>query len=169
MSFAIRLMQADDIPAIMKIQAQAYNELTQESEDVILARLQEVPDLAWVAEDNLGVCGYLFSYRSSLGEITPLDGDFCPAATPDCLYLHDLAVSTRAGGRGIGPALVEHKLSLAKQDQLPYSALVSVQGSAPFWSRFGYKICHDLTQQQRQTLATYAGVAVYMTRELTTA
>lgn len=169
MSFAIRLMREDDIPAIMRIQAQAYNEFTQESQEVILARLRQVPDLAFVAEDAQGVCGYLFSYRSTLGAITPLDAVFDPANDPDCLYLHDLAVATRAGGRGIGPALVKRKLSLAAQDKLPYSALVSVQGSAPFWARMGYHICHNLTDQQQQILATYDGPAVYMTRDLAAA
>lgn len=136
--FSIRLMQQRDIPAVLAIQLEAYSADLQESAAVIGARLASAPGHAWVAEDEEGVCAYLFAYQSQLGKVTPLDGDFEIPDRPDCLYLHDLAVARRAAGRRIGPALVHEALGQAHRQQLRFSALVSVQESSEFWSRLGY-------------------------------
>ena len=133
---------------------------------MIRARLAACPQLAWVAEDELGVCAYLFAYHSRVGKVTPLDGHFQPHAEADCLYLHDLAVSRRAGGRGIGPALVQRNLEQARSQQLRYSALVSVQESEAFWSRLGYATHDELEAPQVDNLASYQIPAVYMVRAL---
>ena len=119
-----------------------------------------------MAEDDEGVCAYLFAYRSRVGKVTPLDGEFQPHAEADCLYLHDLAVSRRASGRGIGPALVRKNLEQARAHQLRYSALVSVQESEAFWSRLGYAAQTELEPPQASNLASYQIPAVYMVRAL---
>lgn len=164
--FSFRRMQASDIPAVMSIQAQAYSPELHEEETVVRARLAACPQQAWVAEDAEGVCAYLFAYPSRLGQVTPLGGDFHPPAEPDCLYLHDLAVARRAAGRGIGPALVRHKLQQASAKRLRYSALVSVQDSHGFWSRLGFTEAQQLPAPQADNLASYRIPAVYMVRSL---
>lgn len=65
-------MHPDDLPEIVDIQLKVYVEELQESPEVIAQRLVQVPDLAIVAEDQEGICGYLFSYRSQPGVITLL-------------------------------------------------------------------------------------------------
>src|SRR5690606_2606250 len=162
--FSFRTMQASDIPAVMSIQEQVYAPQLHEEEAVIRARLAACPQQAWVAEDAEGVCAYLFAYPSRLGQVTPLDGDFQPLAEADCLYLHDLAVASRAAGRGIGPALVRHKLQRAGAAKLRYSALVSVQDSQGFWSRLGFEPEEKLSAPQASNLASYRIPAVYMVR-----
>ena len=97
--FSIRLMHDQDIPAILDIQTEAYASDLLESEAIIRARRASAPRHAWVAEDDQGVCAYLFAYHSRVGKVTPLDGEFRTPAQPDCLYLHDLAVAPRALGR----------------------------------------------------------------------
>lgn len=164
--FKLRAMQVRDIPAVMSIQEESYAAEVLEDETVIRARLAACPQLAWVAEDELGVCAYLFAYHSRVGKVTPLDGHFQPHAEADCLYLHDLAVSRRAGGRGIGPALVQRNLEQARSQQLRYSALVSVQESEAFWSRLGYATHDELEAPQIDNLASYQIPAVYMVRAL---
>ena len=47
--FKLRAMQVRDIPAVMSIQEESYA-----AETVIRARLAACPQLAWVAEDELG-------------------------------------------------------------------------------------------------------------------
>ncbi len=96
----------------------------------------------------------------------PLDGDFKQYPEADCLYLHDLAVSRRAAGRGIGPALVSRNLEQASRQQIRYSALVSVQESEAFWSRLGYSAHTELEPRQVDNLASYRLPAVYMVRAL---
>ncbi|WP_312300365.1 GNAT family N-acetyltransferase [Stutzerimonas nitrititolerans] len=159
-------MQERDIPAVLSIQQEAYSPQLQEDEAVIRARLAACPQLAWVAEDAEGVCAYLFAYHSRVGKVTPLDGKFQRHEQADCLYLHDLAVAPRAGGRGIGPALVRKKLEQARAHRLRYSALVSVQDSEAFWSRLGYAAHTQLDQPQVSNLASYRIPAVYMVQAL---
>ena len=162
----IRPMRRGDIPAVLAIQAEAYRTETLETETTIRGRLAACPDTAWVAEGNDGVCAYLVGYRSTVGKVTPLDGDFAPLARGDSLYLHDLAVSSRVNGRGLGPALVNAALGHARDRGLRYSALVSVQGSKGFWERLGYAATLQLEQQQAANLATYTGPAYYMVKPL---
>ena len=161
----LRLMHAEDLPEIMDIQLEIYSDELQESPETVAQRLAQVPDLAIVAEDQHGICGYLFSYRSQRGAITPLDGAFVEPTHSDCLYLHDLGVAPRAGKRGIGPSLVKHKLQIARQAGLQHCGLVSVQDSAPFWQRMGFQTQRVINKQQARALNTY-GDAVYMQRSL---
>ena len=164
--FKLRAMQVRDIPAVLSIQEESYAAEILEDEAVIRDRLAAFPELAWVAEDEQGVCGYLFAYHSRVGKVTPLDGDFKQYPEANCLYLHDLAVSRRAAGRGIGPALVSRNLEQASSQQIRYSALVSVQESEAFWSRLGYAAHTELEPRQADNLASYRIPAVYMVRAL---
>lgn len=164
--YTLRPMQEHDIPAVLAIQDECYAAEVLEEEAVIRSRLAAFPRLAWVAEDEQGVCAYLFAYHSRVGKVTPLDGEFQQHEEADCLYLHDLAVARRAGGRGIGPALVQRNLQQAQAAQLRYSALVSVQDSAAFWARQGYIEHEQLEPQQAGNLASYQIPAVYMVRSL---
>lgn len=164
--FELRLMHVDDLPEILDIQLQVYSDELQETPQVIAERLAQVPDLALVAEDTQGVCGYLFSYRSQRGAITPLDALFVEPQHSDCLYLHDLAVAPRALKRGIGPSLVKHKLQMARQAGLLHCSLVSVQESARFWQRMGFQQQQASQPQQQAALESYGVPAMYMQKAL---
>jgi predicted N-acetyltransferase YhbS len=61
----------------------------------------------------------------------------------DTFYIHDLAVAARCRGRGIGRLLATRLLDVAAARGLARSELVSVQGSAPFWERFGFRRVRD--------------------------
>ncbi len=161
----IRRMRAADVADVLCIQAACYPPPMQESEVTIRARLAAAPDCAWVAADGDGLCAYLVAYRSQLGKVTPLGGAFGTAA-PDCMYLHDLAVAPRAGGRGLGPQLASAAWQAARHGGLRYSALVSVQDSHAFWSRLGYAVHDALDPAQRQRLRSYGVPAWYMVKRL---
>ena len=79
--------------------------------------------------------------------------------------LHDLAVARRAAGRRIGPALVREALGQARQQQLRFSALVSVQDSHAFWNRMGYAE-HQPDPEHAAHLHSYQVPATYMVRPL---
>lgn len=166
MTHHLRPMAEHDIPAVLAIQQESYASELLESAEIIRQRLLAAPDLAWVAEDASGVCAYLFGYRSHAGKVTPLDGAFAQPADADCLYLHDLAVSGRAAGRGIGPRLVQRLLERGRSSRLKYSALVSVQDSQGFWRRQGYAELAELDAHQQRNLASYGVPAVYMVKSL---
>ena len=159
-------MKADDLPAVLEIQTECYPPVMNESLATIHARLQTSPGSAWVSEDRKGVSAYLMAYRSIIGKITPLGGAFKVPDKSNCLYLHDLAISSRARGTGLGRLLVGHAWQAAGMDGLEYSALVSVQDSAAFWKNLGYTPVDALDPEQRNHLASYVGPNCYMARKL---
>lgn len=160
----LRPIHHDDLDAVLRVQAECYGPAMQEPAGVIRARLAAAADTAFAASVGGVVLGYLFAYRSALGGVTPLGAAYAPAGAPDTLYLHDLAVSPRAAGRGLARALAGHALALARREALQWCALVSVQDSQRFWERLGYRAAPCRTVQARQALATYPPAALYMTR-----
>jgi len=159
-------MTQDDVPAVLTIQAECYQPSVIEDESSIRARLDASPDSAWVAEDEKGVLAYLVAYRSIVGKVTPIGGAFDVAADPGTFYLHDLAVSRRAKGRGVGRALVGLACELARAEGLTHSSLVSIQASSEFWGKHGYAVAGDLDPLQLSNLDTYGGQGYYMVKRL---
>lgn len=162
----LRAMRTADLDAILDVQAACYPPAMREPAAVVLARMLAALDTCVVAEDDHGVCAYLFAYPGRLGSVTPLDGSFAPAPDADTLYLHDLSVAPRAHRRGLARALVGHGLALGRQRGLHASALVSVQDTAGFWSGLGYRASSLACPAARAALASYPGSAQYMTRPL---
>ncbi|BDT59384.1 acetyltransferase [Massilia varians] len=163
---AIRAMRPADLDAILAVQAACYPPAMQEAAGVVLARMALAGDSCVLAEDEDGVCAYLFAYPSRLGKVTPLGAQFDPAADADTLYLHDLAVAPRAHGRGLARSLVSHLLAQARRQGFSASALVSVQDTAAFWSGLGYRVAEADGPAGRAALASYPGQARYMVRAL---
>jgi len=160
-------MSRNDLGAVLAVQAQCYPPAMQEAADVVLARIAAAGGTCVVAQDARGVCAYLFSYPSRLGSVTPLGADFSPAPDADTLYLHDLAVAPRALGRGLARRLVGRLLALAQERGWGWSALVSVQDTASFWTGLGYAPAELEDAAARAALASYPGQARYMLRALT--
>jgi len=143
-----RPLRETDFPGVMTVQAERYDGRMLEPEATLVARWIASPDTAWVALDESGICAYLFGYRSILGRITPLRGLFEPAPQANTFYLHDLAVSRRAHGIGIGTRLVRLGWELARREGVPHSSLVSLESARTFWHRLGYRI-HALTDPEQ--------------------
>lgn len=162
---AYRLAKAQDLPALHAIQAESYPPAMQENEVVILQRLQQAPASCWIAEDEAGACAYLFAYPSRLGAVTPLEGGFAVAADANTLYLHDLAVSRRMTGRGVGRLLFNLAMEFALARRMPYSALVSVQDSCRYWMKLGYELSAP-APEHRDCLQGYPEEARYMVKSL---
>lgn len=161
----LRAMQVSDLSAVARIQALAYPAAFLEEDATLRDRLSAHAETAWVACSSGKIAAYLVAYRSLLGKVTPLGGQFAPNAQANCLYLHDLAVHPDCIGQGLGPRLVQHALHAATQG-MAWSALVSVQSSQPFWQALGYQSQPLEDAGQRQNLATYSGPAVYMVQRL---
>lgn len=162
----IRLMQVTDIPAVLMVQEQAYVDEILETAEVIEARLHIAPHTAWVAETDAGVQAYLVTYPSRLGALTAWGENFQCAPDANCLYLHDLAVATAAGGGGLGQALIAAATRYAEEKNYGFSSLISVQNSVGFWQRRGYSVVENLSQAQQLLLNTYSGPAYYMSKTL---
>jgi len=163
----IRPVQPNDLEAVLQVQAACYPPAMQEAAAVLLDRIRVAGATCVVAEDKSGICGYLFAYPSRMGKVTPLGAGFSPAPDADTLYLHDLALAPRALGRGLARRLVNGLLAQAQTRGMAWSALVSVQDTAGFWSALGYRLADDRDPQARAALATYPGSARYMVKPLT--
>ena len=160
----VRLLRVDDIPQVLVVQRACYPSPLNEEEPLIRRRLAAAPDTAWAATCGSEICAYLFAYRSQLGKITPLGGDFSEPSVADSLYLHDLAVAPAARGTGAGTTLIRRATDLAVASGLCHLALVAVQGTQNFWARHGFSATPPCDATQRAHLASYGVPACYMTR-----
>lgn len=160
-------MRESDLAGVLRVQAACYPEPMQEPGPVVLARLRAAPATCVVACDGGDVAAYLFAYPSILGAVTDLGAAFEPAARPDTLYLHDLAVAPHALGKGLARGLAGHLLEKGRELGLRWSALVSVQDSAAFWEGLGYRAAAPAACAPGRGLASYPAEARYMRRPLT--
>lgn len=166
MSYHYRRMLPADLAAVLAVQAAAYPPAFNEDAATFGQRLAAAPECAWVAEGTGGICAYLVGYRSQLGKITPLGGDFSPQPVGNCLYLHDLAVNPHVAGNGIGIKLVETAWFSAGQTGLSHSALVALPAASAFWLRLGYQPHNALDSAQQAHLASYPDNVSYMVKTL---
>ncbi len=165
----LRTLAPQHLPGLLAVQRACYGEGLVESAAVFARRLASPANCSLVAEVDGRVGAYLAACHAVQGKVTPLQGDFEPVAGPaiaDTLYLHDLAVLPQLAGRGLAQALLAllHGQALARG--LRRAALVSVQGSQPFWARQGYAVQALGQAPQRAQLASYGPGAVYMARRL---
>ena len=165
-SVTFRPMKVKDIDAIYAVQSDCYSGSYLETKATMLSRLRASPDTVWVAEDESGVCAYLFGYRSLLGTVTCLGESFDIPAGANSLYLHDLAVSRRIAGHGIGSQLVQMALVSAKQAGMTFSSLVALPSAREYWSRLGYRDFSPTEAAQRKHLASYPETVCCMVKAL---
>jgi len=163
MSVQVRLMQREDVPAMLNIQAKCYPPSMNESAQALTARHECCGDTAWVAVDATGAVGaYLVAYRSRRGKVSCLGDAFAHEPQADVLYLHDLAIATEWRGRGLARVLLDHARQQALAQGLSGLSLVSVNDTVPFWRQQGFEPVADLSEAALAALATYDGPAVYL-------
>ena len=126
-------------------------------------RLYPVGCLALALGDR--VAGYVLSHPWRIGDAPALDALLggLPNA-PDCLYLHDIAISADARGSGAATAAIARLTELAAAERLAAMALVSVNGAEKFWSRAGFLTVAIPALAAK--LAGYGPGAGYMTKRL---
>ena len=164
MTLTLRRMAVDDIDAVLAIQSEYYSGKLVEPGAVIRNRLAMFPDTAWVAQDADGVCAYLAACRTRLGTVIVLGEDFPQQPEPTSLYLHDMAVSRRSAGRGIGGQLAAQAWQQARADGLSSSSLVAIPSAQSYWLQKGYRDMPPATPQHLASLATYGTQARFMVR-----
>lgn len=136
----LRTLTAADLGEIRALEAEAYIASLLVSDEAFLRLMELFPRGAIGAFDAEGLCGYAFGVplvsgttldlRAPLGEIP---------RNADVFYVHDVAVAGRCRGRGIGRILAATLLEVGRRAGFTRAELVSVQGSHPFWERFGFE------------------------------
>lgn len=165
MPLQIRPPNDHDLPAIMRLQAEAYPELA-ESAVAIHSRMQRAPEWCWVAETGDDVCAYLLAHPWQQAQ-PPLWNKPLPRlpAHGTRFYIHDLALGTAARGSGLAKTLINTVLTQAKHAGFHEARLIAVQNSADFWQRQGFHV-QALTPAMRGVLESYGTDARLMQREL---
>jgi len=158
----IRMMEAADIRAVLRIQAVCYTELIPESDASLHAKLSASPSTCLIASLEGDSVGYLLSLPWEFSNPPALNAETCRLPlSPDCLYLHDLAVMPNARKLGTGRALVEAFLIRLRESGLGRASLVAVQNSAPYWERYGFRAVPQ-PEPLKSKLATYGKSVEYM-------
>jgi GNAT superfamily N-acetyltransferase len=139
-----RPLTPDDIAELHRVEAETYVPALHESDEAFLRLIELFPEGAFGCFDAAGLCGYAFATPSRSGDTLQLRsviGKIPDGA--DTFYIHDVAVAQRCRGRGVARQLVERLLQLARARGFTRSELVSVQGSAPFWMKFGFEALYE--------------------------
>jgi len=136
----LRSLAASDLPSIRALEAEAYLESLLVSDEAFARLIELFPDGAIGAFDDEGLCGFIFGVPLIAGTTLDLREplDRIPERA-DVFYVHDIAVANRCRGQGVGRVLAASLLELARAHGFNRAELVSVQGSAAFWAKFGFE------------------------------
>ncbi|WP_162846582.1 GNAT family N-acetyltransferase [Corticibacter populi] len=153
------------MPDILGIQAQCYHSIQPESSASMEAKLKASPRTCFMARGPSGeALGYLLALPWMANQLPELDASHCHLPeTPDCLYLHDLAIAPRARGSGTASLLIRHFLQSLAESTLPVARLIAIQQSAPFWQRHAFRPVEP-TGALREKIRSYGDDAQLMER-----
>lgn len=127
-------------PDILALQAEVYEQIEPESLEVLQDKWRVSPECCFTYRDGQkGLMGYLLSHAWNQALPPKLHRRLPSDLEGDVLFLHDLAISNRAAGKGIGSKLVRHLVAMAKGAGFKEIRLVSIQDSKAFWHKQGFE------------------------------
>jgi ribosomal protein S18 acetylase RimI-like enzyme len=134
-----RGLRQEDLAAVCRIAGRVHAGLP-ERREVFEEKLRLFPAGCLALEWRGTPVGYGISHPWRLYEIPPLDAflEKLPAS-PDCLYLHDIAVTPAARGGRAAARLVALLCDVARKEGVGRIALASVYGTNGFWRRMGFE------------------------------
>ena len=166
--FVWRAMRLEDLPMVVQIAEQVHLDYP-ESPAVFAERLSLYPAGCWVVADAAQcVHGYAITHPALLGQPPSLNTllQQLPAQA-NCLYLHDVALTTTIRQFGLGAALVAMIRQRAAQEGLGHIALVAVNDSPAYWRRQGFASYVHEDEALRQKIASYDAAAAYLVTPVT--
>ncbi|WNJ97851.1 GNAT family N-acetyltransferase [Vibrio ruber] len=128
-------------PGILKVQSEVYWQVEPETLEVLQSKWLRTPECCFVYQHEETVLGYLLAHAwiqetpPKLFKPLPEESD----VSDSFLFIHDLAVSEQAAGKGIGSMLVSHLITIAERMKFDEIRLVSVQDSVIFWRHMGFR------------------------------
>jgi ribosomal protein S18 acetylase RimI-like enzyme len=125
---------------IHQLQAEVYADMLLEELDVLKDKWKQSPDCCFVYKTADRTDAYLLSHSWNNDSPPKLFQKLPGNSHGDILFLHDLAVSNRVQGKGVGRVMVKNLISIARERQFRKIILVSVQGSVSFWSKLGFEV-----------------------------
>ena len=160
----MKLIQESDLDAVLAIQAQAYRPDFHEARALFAEKLRLYPQGCWMAWSDGLPAAYLVSHPWSQVRIVALHAPLQHLPQkPDCYYIHDLSVSPAFHGKGLGRIMAEKAKECAANSGLKTILLVAVQGSQPFWGKFGFHAMEPPSASIKRMLNSY-GLATCLMR-----
>lgn len=132
-------MRTDDLAHVVALAERVHPDLPEEAA-VFQDRLRLYPRGCLVLGDGAAgpIAGYAIGHPWRGGPPPKLDTVLGALPEPaDCFYIHDVVVAPEARGAGHSRVVVDRLLEPAAS--YPSATLVSVYGTVPFWSRFGFR------------------------------
>lgn len=126
------------LPEALRLQAQVYPPFLVEPEDAFASRRTTAAPYCLAAERDGVLVAYLLAHGWPRETPPPVGAVLDPTIRGDTLFVHDLAVSPAARCTGVGRALVEHTVTLARADGVGRAELIAIEGAAPFWTGLGF-------------------------------
>ncbi|WP_191060368.1 GNAT family N-acetyltransferase [Geminicoccus harenae] len=157
-----RPMQQRDLADITAVADAVHPDLLEE-QDVLEERLRLFPDGCFVLEEEGAVVGYAVAHPirpSGPPKLNTLLGEI-PADALE-FYIHDVALLPHLRGSGLARQGIEKLLSVA--ENYASVVLISVYGTAGFWSRFGFAPSQRVP---KETLSAYGEGAIFMEKQAT--
>jgi GNAT superfamily N-acetyltransferase len=152
-------LTVEKINLVLEVQRDCYPLEYVESEETFNKIINVYP------KSCLGICvhgfigGYVFFHPYYEDKIKPLNFNLTLDGTEDCIYIHDLAVSSKYRGLGLTKLMMDKVDCETKKDGFTLQCLVAVQESKDFWERGGFRIVYKLEKYG-------LGPAYYMKRSI---
>ena len=157
-----RGMTGFDMPSVERIAAAVHPGLFEDIE-VLSERQALYHDGAYVLEVGERIAGYVLSHPWRYGDAPTLNTMIGQLPdTPDTYYIHDIAVLPLARKIGAASQIVDGLFKHARASGFTSVSLIAVNGSEPFWSRFGFAV--EDVGGLKQKLLSYDTDARYMVR-----
>ena len=134
---AWRALRPADLPGVVAVAGAAHPDLF-EAPEVFAEKLALFPNGCFALGRSDALRGYAFAHpwRGAPPALNRFLGSL-PQNT-DFLYVHDVALTPAARGRGAGAAVVPRLVAAARAAGLPALELVAVGGAERFWARQGF-------------------------------
>ena len=129
----------DSWNGILRVQEEAYTDVPPEEVNVLKSKWKASPETCFKFQsENKKIVGYLLAHSWNSDEPPKLFEELPKDSFGTILYLHDLAVSSRVRGMGVGKQLLKKLLDTAKKKRFERILLVAVQNSEGYWSSLGF-------------------------------
>ncbi|KAH8167156.1 hypothetical protein CIB48_g1089 [Xylaria polymorpha] len=157
-----RQLDPHDIEGLVHVANVVHTEL-QERNSVFAERARLFPEGCLVLEEEARICGYAISHPIRHRRPPALDtflGEI--ASEADQFYIHDVCILPELRGRGHAFEALDRLFAIA--ERYPTTCLVSVYGTTPFWTRFGFSPPDAMDHTLSEKLCGYGDGAVYLER-----
>jgi GNAT superfamily N-acetyltransferase len=137
-----------------------------ERREVFEEKIRLYPSGCWKRLSPSGkIVGYGIAHTWTLHIIPPLDEFLSELPqSPDCIYVHDVALRPEARGRNAGLDYMNILKKTAGQRGILNLACVSVYGTDALWSRMGFRCVNDKSINEK--IAGYGSSAKYMIADI---